>query len=98
VELMKKRSRAGGEPIKGRPPKMSKPSRRNATKTLARPNSPLFVEQKAVARLSRDRDKTIEQLSAASEVLKVITSSPGDLKLVFEAILENATRLHGHSL
>jgi GAF domain-containing protein len=35
----------------------------------------------------------LEQLSAASEVLKVISSSPGDLKSIFEAILENATRI-----
>jgi GAF domain-containing protein len=88
---MRRRSRAGGKPIK---------ARRRKAATLSRPRAPkVEVRRKSsntnttIALLKHERDEALDQLSAASEVLKVISSSPGDLNPVFEAILEKATRI-----
>ena len=57
---------------------------------IAIENTRLFEAERQRA---RELTELLEQQTATSEVLQVISSSPGELEPVFEAMLENAVRI-----
>jgi signal transduction histidine kinase len=59
---------------------------------IAIKNVELFEEVQA---RTRDLQESLNQQTATSEVLQVISSSPGELGPVFDKMLENATRVCG---
>ena len=87
---MKRRSKTGVEPTKG--PRL-KPTRRKVPKPSERSNSPPPGQEAEVARLTRELSEALERQAATSEVLEVISGSPGDLQPAFVAVLENVVRL-----
>jgi class 3 adenylate cyclase len=88
ADAMKRRSRTGGEPIKGRRGKTPERKRCDAPKASA-----ALDEETSVARLTNELREAVEQQSATSEVLRVISSYPDDPQPIFQAMLKNAVRL-----
>jgi signal transduction histidine kinase/putative methionine-R-sulfoxide reductase with GAF domain len=86
---MRRHSSAGGKPVTPRRGKRSTLKGRNAPKA----GVSIAGQETVVARLTRERDEALLRETANSEILGLISKSPGDLELVFRTILEDATHI-----
>jgi signal transduction histidine kinase len=86
---MTRRSRKNGKEAKPRRRKAEMPKRA----IVPGHRSTATTQETETVRLTRERDEALEREKATADVLRVISSSPGDLKPVFDEILKNATRI-----
>jgi GAF domain-containing protein len=91
---MKRRNRAASKPAKSRGHQASgqKPHKAPLTRRVSAADS-----QEQIDSLKRERDEALEREAATAKVLRVISSSPGELDPVFKEMLEKATQICGAS-
>jgi GAF domain-containing protein len=88
---MKRHSRAGS--VKTRRRKSATPKRASGVETAQPRRSSAVSQELSVAQIARERDEALERETATAEVLKVISSSPGELEPIFQTMLTNAVQL-----
>ena len=89
---MKRRSIAGGKPAKT-PRRTIVPQKQRSSPKRLRGRNPSSGQETEVERLRRELNEAVEQQKATTDVLRVISSSPGQLEPIFRAMLEDSVRI-----
>ena len=89
---MRRHSKEGSQPVKARRRKTVTRKRQNAPKA-GRRRSTSDTQQTDLARVIRERDEALEQRAAISDILRVISNSPGDVQPVLDSVAERAAHI-----
>jgi GAF domain-containing protein len=92
-----RRGTVSRKPAKMQHRKPRRPKRADAAKAASQANLSVSDLQEQLKRQTRELEEAREQQAAASEVLRVISGSMGEVSRVFEKMLANAVRLCGAS-
>ena len=90
---MRRRGTVNRKPAKTQHRKPTRPKRSNPSMAAGQVHSSISDLQEQLKHRARELQEARDERAALAEVLRVISSSPGNLQPVFQAVLENATRL-----
>src|SRR5262249_37918387 len=89
---MRRRSRAG-ERAKSQRHKAVTPKQRSAPESVRARGSSVAGQETEVARLNRELDEALEEKTAISEVLRLVSTSSSNLETVLQSVAERAAHI-----
>jgi signal transduction histidine kinase len=92
---VKRRSTVGRNSTKTRRRKPAMPKRRSVAVIASQPDLPLSELQQRLNCQARELEEARDERAAITDVLRIISNSPGELEAVFQAILTKAVRICG---